>query len=136
MVIYLGELEQLEGTEFDLVLRNGDTFYVPKKPNYVMVLGQVNNPTAFQYQAGEKAGDYIDLAGGKTRFADGGNTYVVRADGSVDRGTKTKLQPGDVVVVPESLERFSGMQFALDLSQVLYQLGLAAASAKTVGILN
>ena len=106
---------------------------MPRKPNHVMVLGQVNNPTAFQYQAGESAGDYIDMAGGQTRFADGSNTYVVRADGSVDRGSKTKLQPGDVVVVPESLERFSGMQFALDLSQVLYQLGIAVASAKTVG---
>jgi len=133
MVINLDELEKLEGTEFDLVMRNGDTFHVPRKPNHVMVLGQVNNPTAFQYQAGESAGDYIDMAGGQTRFADGSNTYVVRADGSVDRGSKTKLQPGDVVVVPESLERFSGMQFALDLSQVLYQLGIAVASAKTVG---
>jgi polysaccharide biosynthesis/export protein len=97
------------------------------------VIGEVHNPAAFQYESGMKAKKLVDLAGGETRFADGGRAYVVRADGSVQRGLGTKLQPGDVVVVPESLERFSGMQFMLDISQVLYQLGLAAAAAKTVG---
>lgn len=133
LVVHVEALEQFKGTEYDLVLKDGDTLRVPQKPDHVMVIGEVHSPAAFQFEQGMKASKLVDLAGGKTRFADGGRAYVVRADGSVQRGLGTKLEPGDVVVVPETLERFSGMQFMLDISQVLYQLGLAAAAAKTVG---
>lgn len=133
LVVHVEALEQFKGTEYDLVLKDGDTLRVPQKPDHVMVIGEVHSPAAFQYEDGMKAKKLVDLAGGETRFADGGRAYVVRADGSVQRGLGTKLEPGDVVVVPETLERFSGMQFMLDISQVLYQLGLAAAAAKTVG---
>ncbi len=133
LVVHVEALAQFKGTEYDLVLKDGDSLLVPQKPDHVMVIGEVYSPAAFQHEAGMKAKKLVDLAGGETRFADGGRAYVVRADGSVKRGLGTKLEPGDVVVVPESLERFSGMQFMLDISQVLYQLGLAAAAAKTVG---
>ncbi len=118
----------------DIVLADGDALYVPKRPDFVMVMGQVNNPTAFVYEEGKRVRHYVRLAGGKTRFGDIGKTYVVRADGSVDRSRWARLRPGDVVVVPETLERFAGMQFLLDISQVLYHIGIAAASAYTVGL--
>ncbi len=135
MVIDLDDPDEIAGTSSDIVLENGDHLHVPKRPDYVMVMGQVNNPTAFQYDDGRSINHYIREAGGTTRFADRGRTYVVRADGSVD--TRARFaQPGDVIIVPESLDRFSGMQFMLDISQVLYQIGLAAASAHTVGIFD
>ncbi len=136
MVIRLEDPEKLRGTEDDVVLSDGDALFVPKKPDFVMVMGQVRNPMAFKYRKGRSVSHYIKLAGGTTRFADAGRTYVVRADGSVDRARNTRVGPGDVIVVPESLDRFAGMQFLLDLSQVLYQIGLAAASAQTVGLFN
>ena len=134
MVIKLAPADELAGTEYDLVLADGDRLHVPKKPDFVMVMGQVNNPTAFQYERRKTAGHFIRLAGGRTRFGDSGKTYVVRADGSVKMGSRTRVEPGDVIVVPENLERFDGMQFLLDISQVVYQIGLAAASAYTIGL--
>jgi protein involved in polysaccharide export with SLBB domain len=136
MVIALASATELRGTEQDLVLADGDRLHVPKKPDFVMVMGQVSNPTAFQFDKGRRASHFISLAGGITEYGDRGGVYVVRADGSVEMGTRSRIEPGDVVVVPESLERFDGMQFLLDISQVLYQLGLAAASAYTVGLLD
>lgn len=135
MVIDLDDPAEIAGTESDIVLADGDHLHVPKRPDFVMVMGQVNNPTAFQYDGGRSLSHYIRRAGGTTRFADRGRTYVVRADGSVD--TRARFaEPGDVVIVPESLDRFGGMQFMLDISQVLYQIGLAAASAHTVGLFD
>lgn len=134
MVISLEDAEELEGDGFDVVLADGDHLMVPKRPDFVAVMGQVNNPTAFQYDKGKRAGHYVRLAGGGTRFGDLSRMYVVKADGSVEHGRRARIGPGDVVIVPESLERFSGMQFLLDLSQVLYQLGLAAAGAHTIGV--
>jgi len=134
MVISLGRADDIRGTDYDLVLADGDILRVPKKPDFVMVMGQVNNQTAFQLEKRKSAGHFIGLAGGMTMFGDKGKTYVVKCDGSVKMGTRTRVEPGDVIVVPENLERFDGMQFLLDMSQVLYQLGLAAASAYTIGL--
>ncbi|MCK4410165.1 MAG: SLBB domain-containing protein, partial [Candidatus Eisenbacteria sp.] len=132
MVIRLDAANALRGTDDDIVLTDGDRLYVPKKPDFVVVMGQVSNPTAFHHERGKHASYYIDLAGGFTRFADSGATYVAKADGSVDRGRRSRIEPGDTVIVPESLDRFAGMQFLIDISQVLYQLGVAAASAHTI----
>ncbi len=134
LVISLDTAGELRGTQYDIVLEDGDRLHVPKRPDFVMVMGQVNNQTAFQYEKGKRASYYINLAGGTTRFSDRGNMYVVKADGSVQRSRGSRVEPGDVIIVPEKLERFTGMQFMLDLSQVVYQLGLAAASAYTVGL--
>jgi polysaccharide export outer membrane protein len=134
MVIRLDEAKELRGTEHDLVLSDGDELFVPKKPDFVMVMGQVNNPTAFQFQPGKGTSFYIRIAGGKSRFGDLGNVYVVKADGSVNVRRGARIDPGDVIIVPEDLERFGGMRFLLDLSQILYQIGLAAASAHTIGV--
>ena len=134
LVISLDTAERLVGTQYDIVLEDGDRLHVPKRPDFVMVMGQVNNQTAFQYERGKRAGYYLRLAGGTTRFADRGHMYVVKADGSVERSRSARINPGDVIIVPEKLERFTAMQFMLDVSQVLYQLGLAAASAYTVGL--
>lgn len=132
MVIRLDAAAALRGTDNDIVLTDGDGLHVPKKPDFVMVVGQVSNPTAFHEERGKRAAYYIDLAGGFTRLADSGGTYVVKADGSVDRGRRARIEPGDTVIVPEDLDRFAGMQFLIDISQVLYQLGIAAASVHTV----
>jgi len=134
LVIQLKAANELEGTRFDLVLKDDDRLHVPKKPNYVMAMGQVRNTTAFQHEERKSAGHYIELAGGYTRFADKKRTYIVLADGSIEVNRSAKLFPGDVIVVPENLERFSTMNFLLDFSKIAYQLGLAAASAKTVGL--
>ena len=134
LVISLDTAGRLAHTQYDIVLEDGDRLHVPKRPDFVMVMGQVNNQTAFLYEEGKRASHYVKLAGGTTRFSDSGNTYIVKADGSVQKSRRSRVEPGDVIIVPEKLERFTGMQFMLDLSQVLYQIGLAAASAHTVGI--
>ena len=134
MVVELDTAERLRGTQDDVVLTGGDELFVPKRPDFVIVTGQVNNPTAFQYEKNKRASHYIRLAGGKTRFGDSRGTYVIKADGSVQSREGAGVSPGDIIIVPEKLERFAGMQFVLDISQVLYQLGLAAASAHTLGL--
>lgn len=136
MVIQLAAEDDLRGSDADVLLADGDRLYVPKRPEFVMVMGQVHNPTAFQFDKGKSVSHYVRLAGGKTRFGDERKTYVIKADGSVARRRGSRIDPGDVIIVPENLDRFGGMQFLLDISQVLYQIGLAAASAHTVGLFD
>src|SRR5262249_41938706 len=78
----------LDEKSFDRVaaetpLVNGDVIRVPKKPNYVMVQGQVFNATAVGYVPGRSGNWYLTQAGGLTQVADKKAVFVIRADGSV-----------------------------------------------------
>jgi len=48
----------------DVQVRDGDVLFVPKKAGYVMVNGQVFNPTALSYRPGHSAKWYLSQAGG------------------------------------------------------------------------
>jgi len=46
---------------------------------------------------------------------------------------QVSIKPGDVIVVPQVLVNSTGMQVAKDISSILYQFAVTAASLKTVG---
>jgi protein involved in polysaccharide export with SLBB domain len=107
-----GDISQWENTPSDIQLRSGDSITVPKLPNFVLSYGQVYNANALTYKPGKTAGWYLKQAGGPTQLANKKGIYVIRANGSVvsSGGTSdlfsggvmnTKMQPGDVLVVPE-----------------------------------
>jgi polysaccharide biosynthesis/export protein len=94
----------------DIEVRAGDTLAIPKRPSYVMVTGQVFNPTAVSFRPGRSAKWYLSQSGGPTAMANKKAIFVVRADGSVigekeglwgGNALGAALQPGDTVVVPE-----------------------------------
>jgi protein involved in polysaccharide export with SLBB domain len=104
------EVSRWKNTSADLEVRAGDILVVPKRPSFVMVTGQVFNPTAVSYRPGKSAKWYLSQSGGPTAVANKKAIFVIRADGSVI-GAKESLwsgpslnavlQPGDTVVVPE-----------------------------------
>ncbi|AMV71849.1 SLBB domain-containing protein [Desulfuromonas carbonis] len=139
LVIQLSDVKALANSEFDLALRDGDVLRVPKRPEEVHIIGQVYNSSSQLYRPGDDRDDYIQRSGGLTNFADKGSIYVVRANGEVDpqKGwwRSREIHPGDVIVVPEKLDRFYAIESALDWSKVLMQVGVGVASMKTLGIL-
>ena len=104
------EINRWQNTSADLEVRAGDILVIPKRPSFVMVTGQVFNPTAVSYRPGKSAKWYLSQSGGPTAVANKKAIFVIRADGSVI-GAKESLwsgpslnavlQPGDTVVVPE-----------------------------------
>ncbi len=98
-------------TPSDIEVRAGDTLVIPKKPSYVMVTGQVFNPTAVSYRPGKSAKWYLSQSGGPTQLANKKAIFIIRADGSVVGGARSNLLlgdsfnvvllPGDTLVVPE-----------------------------------
>jgi polysaccharide biosynthesis/export protein len=104
------DIREWKGTIADVEMRAGDTIEIPKKPSYVMVTGQVFNPTAVSFRPGKDAQWYLSQSGGPTQLANRKAIFVIRADGSV-LGSKQglwsgdslhgELRPGDTVVVPE-----------------------------------
>jgi protein involved in polysaccharide export with SLBB domain len=106
------DINKWENTSADLELRAGDTVLIPKRPNFVTVIGQVFNPVSISYVPGKNLAWYLRKAGGTTPSGNKKNIYVVRADGSVvPRGSgwmnenymNTRLRPGDSIFVPEKI---------------------------------
>ncbi len=77
------DVQRWRNTSADVPLRDGDVLVIPKKANYVLVSGQVFNPTAISYRPGRSAQWYLSQAGGLSQMADRKAVFVVRADGSV-----------------------------------------------------
>ena len=114
LVIRIGpDIARWAGTPADVELRAGDVLTVPKHPGFVLVSGQVYNPSAIAFQPGKDAGWYLRRAGGATEFANRKAIFVVRANGLVvahgndgwyrDEVLSAQLHPGDVIVVPQKI---------------------------------
>lgn len=116
-----------------LVLENNDRIYIPPQPSSVGVFGAVYRPGSFML--GEKSRlirDYIALSGGTIDAAARSDIFVVRANGEVlirDKGALSEpALPGDVIFVPVKTRSTDVLARVAQISTVLFQLGLAAAT--------
>ena len=135
------DLKEWRDTARDVAVRDGDVLFVPKKAGYVMVNGQVFNPTAVGYLSGRSAKWYLSQAGGLTPMADKKAVFVIRADGSVIASKNNtsgwwmgdplsaSLRPGDMVVVPEKPPKVGGRNWAtiMQSAQLASSVALAVA---------
>ena len=132
--------KKLEKTPADIALRDGDVLIIPKKTNYVVVSGQVFNPTAVSYLPGRSAKWYLSQSGGLTQIADKSSVFVVRADGSVLSARNNSgfwsgdplnavLKPGDSIVVPEKAPKIAPRNWTtlLQAAQVASSVALTVA---------
>jgi protein involved in polysaccharide export with SLBB domain len=114
MVIHItADIDSWANTPADIELRRGDVLTIPKRPGFVLVTGQVYNATALTFAPGRSAGWYLDHAGGTNSTANRKEVFIIRANGSVvgrhsggwfdPNVLSTKLDPGDVVVVPQKI---------------------------------
>ena len=134
------DLARFTNSPYDLTLKDKDTLYVPSVNDTISVVGEVLNQNTFIYNSKYDAKDYLEKAGGATELADKEYIYIVKANGEAQRvkndyfwGSSNEVFKGDTIVVPMKLDTVSDLAFAKDVTQVLYQLAITAASLKTVG---
>jgi protein involved in polysaccharide export with SLBB domain len=133
LVIDLGYAARVE-------MRDGDRLLVPTHTQVVTVLGETQQNTSHLYRESLSRDDYINLSGGLTRRADKKLIYVVRANGAVVAGNRSRwlgrggnvdIRPGDTIVVPLDTDRMRPLTFWGGVTQILYQGAIAVAAVKT-----
>ena len=140
MIIHISaDIDSWANTPADIELRRGDVLTVPKRPGFVLVTGQVYNATALTFAPGKTAAWYLSHAGGTNSTANRKEIFVIRANGSVlgrrsggwfdPDVLSTKLDPGDVVVVPQKI-----IGASLLWRNLLTTAQLASSIAITAGI--
>lgn len=92
------------GSDYDLVLREGDRLIVPEFVSTVRVNGAVMYPNTVLWQKGKKLKYYISNAGGYGHRAKRNKAYIVYMNGTVTKirpgMAASKLEPGCEIVVP------------------------------------
>src|ERR1019366_3925585 len=104
-------LARFPGSLDDIEMRRGDSLFIPKRPEFVVVSGQVYNSNAITYRPRRDARWYLSQAGGPTDQGNVKMTFIIRASGvllSSQGGSmwnggvlSTVIEPGDTIVVPE-----------------------------------
>jgi protein involved in polysaccharide export with SLBB domain len=134
------EANGVAGSARTVEMRDGDKLLVPTQPQVVSVLGETQQNTSHLYRDNVSRDEYINLSGGLTRRADKKLIYVVRANGAVvagnrsrwlGRGGRVDIRPGDTIVVPLDTDRMRPLTFWGNVTQILYQGAIAVAAVKT-----
>jgi protein involved in polysaccharide export with SLBB domain len=135
VVIEADPTSLLARPELDTVLEAGDRLFVPKRPNYVTISGDVLNPSTVQFNPGVTVADYVQMAGGYQITADDGRVFVVLPNGEARKvGANfwnfqpVQVPPGSTIVVPRDPKPFDFLEFARDITPILSHLALSAAS--------
>jgi polysaccharide biosynthesis/export protein len=148
LTIKLAHLRLLKGSEYDVELEDGDTLFIPEQNSVVGVAGAVMSAGAYIFSAGLDYQDYINMSGGYSRYADTGNVFILKVDGSARKASRGLInwnakkdrlemaafsdmetgdvEPGDVIVVQESFAHIAWLREIRDITQILMNTAVAA----------
>lgn len=121
------------GSDYDIVLREGDIIYIAEYVNTVKISGSVMYPNTVTWAKGEKLKHYINMAGGYGDNAKKKNAYIIYLNGTVARAKKSDndlIQPGCEIVVPTKSDRKR-----LQLSEIMGMSSMTATIAAMVATL-
>lgn len=117
----------------DIQVQNGDSLYIPEYTNTISVIGEVRQPGTFRFEKDRSVADYLEYAAGATIRAMHKETYVVRADGSVDMLPRSRslfrfrpssareLYAGDTIVVPVNPDYQPVLAKYREITSVVFQ---------------
>lgn len=122
------------GSDYDMVLREGDRLIVPEYVSTVKINGDVMYPNTVLYMEGKPLKYYIAQAGGYGARAKRSKAYIVYLNGRVARVTgRAKVEPGCEIIVPSKRERKGlGIAEILGLTTSAASIGTMAASIATM----
>ncbi len=110
--INLVSIIQNPGSQFDLILQEGDVLSIPKLLQTVKMRGEVLFPTTARYEESIGFKSYISRAGGFTDKSRKRRSYVVYANGDVRKTSNflffmvyPKIEPGSEIIVPTKKDK-------------------------------
>ncbi|MGC9341486.1 MAG: SLBB domain-containing protein [Bacteroidales bacterium] len=134
--INLAEILQNPGSSHDLFLEDGDRLVIPKELQTVRLSGAVLNPVTVRYDDHYGFREYISRSGGFAEDARRNRSYVIYANGSIDKtghflffNNYPKVEPGAEIVVPRRPPREKmSTQEVVGLTSTLTSLALVVVT--------
>ncbi|MFO7962796.1 MAG: SLBB domain-containing protein [Desulfobacterales bacterium] len=150
MVIDLSKILSNADMQNDFELKPGDRLIVNRKPDHIIIMGEVYNPTALLYEKEKTIRHYLNRVGGITDDAQEKQIYLVKANGDVisrqqdgflglvnwdtknhrwtiSRGFEhQKLDPGDTIIVPKKMVKYPWLAPTKSITEIMYQIAVTA----------
>ena len=127
--IDLDEILKNPGSKYDLILQDGDIISIPRQLQTVRLRGELLYPITVRFDQGLSFRDYVSKAGGFSEDARKKKTYVLYANGSVDRTRKflffnnyPKIEAGAEIIVPKKPDKQPLTASVATLALVIQQL--------------
>lgn len=101
--IDLKEVLTHKGSEYDIVLREGDHLHIPQYTGTVKISGAVMYPNTVAYNKKARLKNYIEQGGGFGARAKKHKVFIVYMNGTVAKSkllSKVKAAPGCEIIVP------------------------------------
>ena len=141
LVINLPRILAGRGEGIDPELRDGDELMIPRIAQEVTVLGEIRQPTSHLFDEALTVADYIGRSGGYTEDALTRGVYVIRASGEVVPfggarwffQARSRVEPGDSIVVPFEPERPDQLTIWTSVSQILFNISTTLLAIERVG---
>lgn len=129
-VYYVGiELDKAlanPGSDYDVILREGDRLVVPEYSGTVKINGNVMYPNTVAYSKGKSYKWYINEAGGYGNGAKRSKAFILYQNGKVSKASKGKVEPGCEIIVPNKTRS------ANDNISMISNLGTSLATMVTM----
>ncbi|MCK5700075.1 MAG: SLBB domain-containing protein, partial [Cyclobacteriaceae bacterium] len=110
--INLEEILKTPGSKYDLILQDGDILSIPRQLQTVRMRGEFLYPITVRHDEGFSFKDYVSKAGGFSENARKKKSYILYANGSVDRTRSflfftnyPKVEAGAEIIVPKKPDR-------------------------------
>lgn len=120
------------GSDYDMVLREGDRLVIPQYVSTVSISGEVMYPNTVLYLQNKHLKYYISQAGGYGLRAKKNRAYIVYMNGTVSRVRglkKARIEPGCQIIIPSKRERKGlNLPAIMSLATSAASIGTMAAS--------
>ena len=119
-------------------LNDGDEIHIPRRPNFISVVGEVLSSTTLMYNPNNSVDDYLKLSGGVKDTADDSKIFVVYPDGKSRIynknifGGQFDLLPGSTIVVSRSTKSYDATTLARIITPILADLATSAAAIAAI----
>ena len=126
MVVDLDTLKLRTDPIANFTVKNNDSLFIPKRPNFVSIVGEVLNATTVGFNPDLAVDEYIQLSGGLNDAADKDKIFIIYPNGKSELvrrnlfSSTNMMLPGSTVYVSRDPRPFD----AINLTQIGHRLFL------------
>ena len=138
MIVDLDTLKLKTDPIKNFTLKDGDSLFVPKRPNYVSIVGEVLNTATVGFDPNLSVDQYIELSGGLNDSADEDKIFVILPNGKsqlVRRSlfsSRNYILPGSTIVISRDARPFDALSITRIVTPILADLATSAAAIAAI----
>ena len=138
MVVDLDTLKLKTDPIANFAVKNKDSLFIPKRPSFVSIVGEVLNATTVGFDPELTVDQYIELSGGLNDAADKDKIFVILPDGKsqlVKRSlfrSNAYILPGSTIVISRDSRPFDAISLTRIITPILADLATSAAAIAAI----